>query len=158
MDRELYGPFVTSVIDIIKEMTDVEIEGMDSMVEEPGEIPSLGISSIITFAGGKKGRLLMDMEPTLALHMANTILGEQFHDVKDHMVLSAVAEINNIVSGNAITLINNRLSMNLRLAPPVVFAGKDAIISIPKLSSQTAWGNTVHGRIRINVAWEGSVG
>lgn len=155
MDMKLYEPFGISTKDIIKEMSNVAIKGMDSMAEEPGEISSMGISSIITFAGEKKGRLLIDMEPSLALYMANTILGGQYNDIKDQMVLSVVSEINNIVSGNAITFLNNSYSMNLRLAPPVVFAGQDVIITIPKVRSLTAWGNTDHGEIRINIAWEG---
>ena len=75
------------------------------------------------------------MEPGLALSMAGAVLGEEYGDVKDPMVLSLVAEVNNIISGNAITGINNELLMDLRLAPPVVFVGRDVVISIPRLRS-----------------------
>jgi len=155
MDINLYQIFGTSAKDIIKEMLGLDIRGMDTLEQEPGEISSMGVSSIITFAGTRKGRLLVDMEPSLALYVANTLLGEEYDDIKDRMVLSTVSEINNIVSGDAITKLNNKLSMGLRLAPPIVFTGQDVIISIPKITSLSSWGDTDHGKIRINVAWEG---
>lgn len=155
MDDKLYRPFCLSTGEIIREMSEIDIVGMDSLEEESSELTSMGISSIITFAGARKGRLLLDMEPGLALSMAGAVLGEEYGDVKDPMVLSLVAEVNNIISGNAITGINNELLMDLRLAPPVVFAGRDVVISIPRLRSLSSWGETEYGRIRINIAWEG---
>jgi chemotaxis protein CheX len=155
MDMNLYKPFGISTKDIIKEMSGIGIRGMDIFDGEEDEIASMGMASIITFAGAKKGRLLIDLEPNLALCMANNIMGEKYNNIKNQMVLSLVAEVNNIISGNAITEINNSYLMNLRLAPPVVFAGKDVVISIPKIKSLTSWGNTDYGRIRINIAWEG---
>lgn len=155
MDVNLYQIFGTSTKDIIKEMLNLDIRGMDTLDEEPGEISSMGVSSIITFAGSRKGRLLVDLEPSLALYIANTLLGEEFDDIKNRMVLSSVSEINNIVSGDAITKLNNKYSMGLRLAPPIVFTGEDVIIAIPKINSLSSWGDTDHGKIRINIAWEG---
>ena len=155
MDTKLYQHFGTSTKDIIKEMVGLDIRGMDSLEEEAGEISSMGVSSIITFAGARRGRLFIDMEPSLALYMANTLLGGGYDDVKDQMVLATVSEINNIVSGNAITQLNNSYSMGIRLAPPVVFTGQDVVISIPKVSSLSSWGDTKYGKIRINIAWEG---
>jgi chemotaxis protein CheX len=155
MDDKLYRPFCLSTGEIIREMSEIDIVGMDSLKEEPGEIHSMGVSSIITFAGTRKGRLLIDMEPGLALYVANTLLGEEYDNIKNQMVLSTVSEINNIVSGDAVTQLNNSYSMRLRLAPPIVFTGQDVIISIPKISSLSSWGDTDYGRIRINIAWEG---
>ncbi|HZJ57468.1 MAG TPA: chemotaxis protein CheX [Clostridia bacterium] len=155
MDERLYNPFCISTLDIIKEMSDIDISGMDSLKEEAHELTSMGISSIITFAGAKKGRLLIDMEPSLALSLAGTILGEEYDDIKDPMVLSLISEVNNIISGNAVTGLNDDFLMDLRLAPPVVFAGSDVVISIPKLRSFSSHGKTDFGMIRINIAWEG---
>ncbi len=155
MDINLYQIFGASTKAIVKEMLNLDIRGMDTLAEETGEISSMGVSSIITFAGSKKGRLLVDLEPSLALYIANTLLGEEFDDIKNRMVLSTVSEINNIVSGDAITKLNNKYSMGLRLAPPIVFTGQDVIVAIPKINSLSSWGETDHGKIRINIAWEG---
>lgn len=155
MDIDLYQIFGTSAKSMIKEMLDLDIRGMDKMDEEPGEILSMGVSSIITFAGTRKGRLLIDMDQSLALHVANTLLGEEYGHIKNPMVLATVSELNNIISGDAITKLNNSYSMGLRLAPPIVFTGQDVIISIPKINSLSSWGDTDYGRIRINIAWEG---
>ena len=82
MDEKLYKPFCISVGEIIKEMSDIDVVGMDSLEEERHELTSMGVSSIITFAGARKGRLLLDMEPGLALSMAGAVLGEEYGDVR----------------------------------------------------------------------------
>ncbi len=54
-----------------------------------------------------KGRLVIDMEPSLALNLTYNITGLSFQDVKDSMVMACVNEINNTVAGDAVTKINN---------------------------------------------------
>lgn len=154
---ELYKPFMDSTLGIIHQMTGVEITGMDELKTEAQEIASMGVSSIINFAGKRRGRLFIDMEPSLALKLANTLLGEQYIDTRDYMVLATVSEINNIISGDAITFLNNQYSLSLRLTPPIVFSGRDALISIPKIESFSTWGTSDYGSLRINIAWEGGV-
>ena len=47
MDEKLYKPFCISVGEIIKEMSDIDVVGMDSL-EEERRVNLHGVSSIIT--------------------------------------------------------------------------------------------------------------
>ena len=60
-------------------MSAIELEPTGLFYPEPDEIVSLGVSSIITFAGKIKGRLLLDMDCALALTIAQNVNGMSFH-------------------------------------------------------------------------------
>ena len=157
MEYRIDQVFFESTRSILKEMAGISLERQDQEAEDIKEITSLGVTSIIAFAGKKKGRLVIDMEKELALTIGKNLMMEEYESERDPMVLAAVSELNNTIAGDANTKLNNEHNWSLRLAPPVVMAGKDAIISIPKLPSVTIRGNTSYGSIQMNVAFEGGI-
>jgi chemotaxis protein CheX len=157
MLQELTAPFLHSTQNMIQQMAGIIVTPEGDFYEEKNDLVSLGVASLVSFGGKMKGRLLLDMEPSLALAFANVINGENYTSDREFMVLMSIAELNNIVAGDANTLINNQFHLNLRLAPPVVFAGKGTIIRIPKIASQSIGCMTPHGRLKVNIAFEGSI-
>jgi len=155
MDINLFAPFGKSTQEMINQMSGIQVELLKEKVDEDYELKSFGVTSIISFTGKQEGRFLIDMEQDLALAIAGAVMGNDFRNVRDNTVLMVISEINNIIAGDAITYLNNEYSLSLRLAPPIVFTGRDVIISIPKIHSRTAHGETKHGRIKINIAWKG---
>ncbi|MCX7711996.1 MAG: chemotaxis protein CheX [Clostridia bacterium] len=154
MDERLYSPFINSIKAMLNQMASIEVEPAGAFYSESDDIISYGVTSIISFAGNIKGRLLLDMEEGLAMKIAENINMQSFSNVRDYMVLASISELNNIVSGDAITALNNSHSLGLRLAPPIVFAGKGAAICIPKISSVSLDCTTKHGKLKLNVAFE----
>ncbi|MBM7866075.1 chemotaxis protein CheX [Heliobacterium gestii] len=152
MDQRMTKPFSDAVVNIFRQMADIDVEIESGPAQDSDEIRSLGVTSILTFAGKVKGRFLLDLDSDLALHVAKTLIGGEYDSVKDHMVLASVSEMNNIISGNAITQLNNEYSLSLRLAPPIVFAGNDVIIAIPKIASISVNFKTAHGRLKASMA------
>ena len=157
MDLQLYQPFMESFRTILLQMTNIEVLQEGDYFTENDEIVSYGVSSIIAYSGKIKGRLLLDFDATLALKIAENITGTQYDTTHEYMVLASISELNNIVSGDGITKLNNQFSYGLRLAPPIVFTGKDTIICIPKITSVSLNCNTLYGRIKINAAFERSL-
>jgi chemotaxis protein CheX len=157
MDTRLYDPFENSVKDIFMQMAGIEISLQDGFYPEIDEITSYGVSSIISFVGKIKGRLLLDMEKSLALAIAKNITGTEYTSTNEYMVLASISELNNIISGDGITQLNNLYSLSLRLAPPIVFSGKDAVICIPKISSVSLNCMTPFGNLKVNAAFERSL-
>jgi chemotaxis protein CheX len=153
---EMFVPFSNSVKKIVYQMSEVSVNYEGSFYGENDDIVSYGVSSLISFSGLLKGRLLIDMEPGLALTIAQKINGTSFTSVKDDMVLASISELNNIIAGDGITELNNSMKLKLRLAPPIVFAGNSPIICIPKISSQSLNCTTQYGKLKINVAFERS--
>jgi chemotaxis protein CheX len=155
MDTRLLTAFTENLTTTFMKMAEIQIMPVGEIYKENSDISSLGVTCIVSFAGKMKGRLLLDMESGLAIQIAKNIIGEDFDNPKDDMVLAAISEINNIISGGAITLINNVFLLSLRLSPPIVFAGKGVVISIPKINSMSNIYTTKYGNLKVNIAFEG---
>ncbi|KMT22010.1 chemotaxis protein CheX [Clostridium cylindrosporum] len=157
MDRKLIEAFTVNILEIFDQMIGIKIEAEKEINEDSDSIVSYGVSSIVSYTGELKGRLLLDMEANLAISIAKCITGEEFSDEREDMVLASVSELNNIIAGSAITQLNNDLKLKLRLAPPVVFAGKGAVVSIPKINSISEMYISPYGKLKINIAFEGGL-
>lgn len=157
MSMQLSNPFINSVKDIMMKMADIDVTVTGTVISGNEEIVSYGVTSIVACVGKIKGRLLLDMEQSLAVTIAQNVTGVCYASAKEYMVLATISELNNIIAGDAITVINNQFSLGLRLAPPVVLTGKDVIISIPKISSTSLDCTTRYGKLKVNVAFERSL-
>jgi chemotaxis protein CheX len=155
--EKLVLPFAKSVRDMIQQMANIEVGLEGDFHDEHEELISLGVASVISFAGKIKGRLVLDMEPALALAFAGKLNGRNYPSEREVMVLMSVSELNNIVAGDANTYLNNQFHLSLRLAPPVVFAGNQAIIHTPRIPSSSLFCQTQYGKLKVNVGFEGSV-
>lgn len=155
MSTVIQESFSTSIRETIQSMCGVEIIPEGNFQNESSEISILGVASMINFSGKRKGRVMLDMEDSLAIKLASSLIGEDYTTTRNTMVLAAVSEINNIFSGSAMTIINNQLGLSLWMAPPVVMTGKNVIVCIPKIDSMSLKFKTPHGILRINVAMEG---
>ena len=155
MTMLLSKPFVNSVVEMFSQMADIDVVIDGDIFSDTNEIVSYGVTSIITFVGTIKGRLLLDMEPSLAITFTQKITDDTYDSSRDPMVLAMISELNNVIAGDANTIINNEYKLGLRLAPPVVFVGKDTVITIPKLSSKSVNYTTAFGKLKVNIAFEG---
>lgn len=154
MNPALTKPFMESTQNMIYQMASVKLEAEGDYQQQEGDISSYGVTALITFAGAIKGRLLLDLEPSLASVIVETVMGETYESMKDPTFMGMIGELSNIVGGDALTNLNNQQPLNLRLASPAVFLGKDMIISIPKINSSTLKLTSDKGNMRINVAFE----
>ena len=157
MGIQLSNPFMDSVKEILLQMANIDVQVVNAVKSENDSIPSYGVSSIISCVGKIKGRLLLDMEQSLAITLTQNITGMYYASAREYMVLATISEVNNIIAGNAVTIINNLYNLSLRLAPPIVFSGKNTTICIPKISSSSLDCITKYGKLKINVAFERSV-
>jgi chemotaxis protein CheX len=155
--EQLVLPFAKSVQEMIQQMAGIEVTVEGNFYDEKEELISLGVSSVISFTGKIKGRLVIDMESALALAFANKINGRKFTSEREIIVLMSVSELNNIVAGDANTYLNNQFKLGLRLAPPFVFAGNNAIIQTPRIPSASINCKTEYGKLKVNVGFEGRV-
>lgn len=155
--EQLVLPFAKSVQDMIQQMAGIEVTMEGNFYDEKEELISLGVSSVISFAGKIRGRLVLDMESVLALAFANKINSRNYTSEREIMVLMSISELNNIVAGDANTYLNNQFQLGLRLAPPFVFVGKNAIIQTPRIPSYSINCKTQYGKLKVNIGFEGSV-
>ena len=154
MSISYIAPFVKSCVSILKDMLELEVKS--GATENEGDaFTSRGFCVIVGFTGGWKGRFFLDMSGETAMQIAGILTGEEYQSVADEEVLLSGAEIGNIISGNAITVINNsQPGLNLRLTPPSVFAGDGLTMFNVRLNSNSVLIDTSAGPVKINVAVE----
>lgn len=157
MDARLVTPYVESTVQIIRQMAGIEVTEISEPTPGSGEVSAYGVTSVITFAGTIKGRLLIDFQPELAIYIMKTLMGEENPVLKDRLMLGCIAEINNIIAGDANTLLNNQYGLGLRLAPPMVVTGGKMTFASSKVESVTVLCRTGYGDFKLNIAFQGGL-
>ena len=131
---------------------------LDPFVDSESEFKAIdkpGVASMVGFVGKVKGRCLIWFPAALAKSVTEELLEESYSDYKDEDVLNNVAEMNNVVSGQAITILNNKHKLELDLAPPSVFAGDSFSITTPKIANYKFQANINGQLLYVNLALEG---
>jgi len=147
-------PFIKATNNVFKQMLDLTVASGQTENEGDSFI-SRGLTVIVGFTGGWKGLFFLDMSHQTAMQLATILTGEEYKSVDEEEVLMSCAEVGNIISGNAITEVNNTQSgLNIRLTPPSIFAGDDMSVFNVRLSSCSIVMQTDAGPIKINVAVE----
>jgi chemotaxis protein CheX len=145
------APFVRASTNIFREMLDLNIHKGQVEAEEDSFI-SQGFTVMIGLTGGWEGWFFLDMSQETAIRLASIMVGEEYHSVEEEEVLLAGAEIANIISGNAITDINNIHSgSNIRLTPPSIFAGDNMSMFNVQLNACSVLLQSDIGNVKLNV-------
>jgi chemotaxis protein CheX len=150
------APFIKGTAIVLTDMLGLTVTRGEPEVE--GDLfKSYGFTAIVGFTGGWRGRFLLDMSPTTAVALARGFTGEEYQSEKEEEVLLCGAELANIISGQAITYINNsQPGMNIRLTPPSVFTGEGLSMFNIHLNSSSIVIQTEAGPVKINAAVEES--
>jgi len=155
MDSRLIAPYINSTINMLKDMTGIEITSTSEPQNDSGEFVSQGVSSAIAFSGKIKGKFLIDLSPQLAKAVICQMTGETMEDLKDRLFLSGISELNNTIAGDANTFLNNTYALSLRLAPPIVFSGSGITVSSSNIETVTVLCNTEYGEMKVNIGFQG---
>jgi chemotaxis protein CheX len=145
------APFVRASNHVFKQLLDLNIN--KGQAEPEGDnFVSQGFTVMVGLTGGWQGWFFLDMSQDTAIKLAGLMTGEAYDNVDNEEVLLAGAEIANIISGNALTDINNLNSgVSIRLTPPSVFAGEGMSMFNVKLNAYSVLLQTDAGNIKINV-------
>ncbi|MFU0800329.1 MAG: chemotaxis protein CheX [Xylanivirga thermophila] len=154
MDKVLYWPFIDSTANVIFNMTGVEVAFEDEVYEQKGELRSFGLTYIIDFSGSVSGRFAIDMEPRLAINVANNITGESYDNIHQYKVFATISKLSSIIADEAIGLLEEKCLLKIFAAPPVIFTECGSLISIKNMPSISIDGSTAYGSIRLNIAME----
>ena len=114
---------------------------------------SRGSAIIMGITGTKAGRIVIDMDWPTAKALCDAVNGEEILD--EEFVQETLAEFTNVVSGHAVSGINNAYpGMRLMLTPPSAFHGDNLSIVSPKLTTEVVGVQTSLGTIFISVGFE----
>ncbi|MGM0607439.1 MAG: chemotaxis protein CheX [Candidatus Muiribacteriota bacterium] len=135
MRVEYINPFVESAISVLAEMAGATFTRGD-LALKTFPMVSKGLVIVIGVAGEIEGRVLYDMDKKTAMKVAGLMMGGEEVNEYDEMVASALAELGNIISGNAISQLND-LGFTFDITPPTLFSGDKLEMSNPSIGTQT---------------------
>lgn len=148
------NPLISATIDVIQDMCGVSAK-RNGISKKYNSIISSGVSTVLGLTGKFKGRIILDTSIPTAKALAEKISEESIEEINEE-VLYTMIELNNIISGKAMTVINNaNKEYNFRLSPPGIFWGEEIKISSPGLQVFNVEIETDVGMFYINLGFEG---
>jgi CheY-specific phosphatase CheX len=120
------------------------------------EKESRGFSVVMGIIGKYVGRMLLDMSTETAEKIAGHLIKDE--GLNNDLIVHAIAEISNIIAGNACSMINKTNNLyGFRVAPPTAVYGQSIMISKAELSTVTSVvGDTSFGEIYMNIGFSRS--
>ena len=115
---------------------------------------SQGISIVMGIIGKYSGRIIFDMSFEAAQNLAKILIKREPKDNEE--ILNVMAEISNMIAGNACSMINKKNKIfGLRVAPPTTFHGESISISKAELEAiYSANAKTQFGDLSISIGFE----
>ena len=112
-----------------------------------------GFSVVMGIIGKYVGRMLLDMSLETAGKISGHLLKQE--NPESDYIVNVIAEISNIVAGNACSMLNKTNSVyGFRVAPPTTVYGESIKISRAELSSVTSViAETAFGEIYMNIGF-----
>jgi chemotaxis protein CheX len=138
MRVEYISPFVESAHDVLKNLIRTTIEKGSFILKD--SLTAEGVSATVFLSGNVEGRVLLDIEPQLAIKIAGRMNDMEF-DRLDHLAVDTICELTNMIIGQAVTLLNNK-GFRFKTSPPCFFIGKKQLYGLESLciSLFTEWG------------------
>lgn len=117
MKMDLIQPFVSSLDAVLAETLSTSVSISDVAMDEDG-YRKKGPAMLISIKGQIEGRIILDMDTATAARIASVMSGEEVQE-SDPVIRETVAELANMVIGNAVTLLNDR-GFTFKVFPPEV--------------------------------------
>jgi len=127
MKVEYVEPFIRAARDVLKIMMDLDTERGELRASD-AFIPSKEASVIIGVTGDLSGSILYSFPKDMTLSMVEIMAGMTVDEL-DSFVASALAEVANIISGNALIYLSTN-NYTCDLVPPQIVLGKHSSLSM----------------------------
>lgn len=151
MKAEYINPFYQATIDVFKLMLDLDI-AKDASTSMQKMLGSTEVGIVIEITGDLSGSILYRFPETMILEMVKIMSGMEI-DTLDSFVTSALGEVSNIISGNAVSNLFGQ-NYNCDIKPPrIVVADEEPITLDAKQVLKIPLVTTI-GNLQIHIALE----
>lgn len=127
MKVEFVEPFVKAARDVFQLMMDLDVRRGGLRASEE-LIPSKDASVAIAVTGDLLGSILYSFPKQMTLDMVEIMAGMPVEEM-DSFVVSALGEVANIISGNAVTYLNS-VNYRCNIFPPQIVLGRDTALDM----------------------------
>jgi len=150
MKAEFVNPFASAMLMVFQKEFGMNVM-RDSLALQQGPLRGADVNTIIGVTGQLEGQVIYTFDERVALRFASALMGEAVEEL-DELAKSAVAELGNIITGNAAIGLSEN-GYNCILTPPTLLTGKELIVTtftpVLNIPFSTDFGSvTVHVALR----------
>lgn len=149
MKMELIQPFINSADAVLADMLKCSTKIADMSMEEEG-YRRKGTAAVVGVSGDIEGRVIFDIEGPTAAKVASCLAGTEVQET-DEIVRETVAELANLVIGNAVTSLNDQ-GFRFKIHPPEVHADEEGLKSTEDTEALVMCFDTPIGSVYMNIA------
>lgn len=150
MNNNFYDCFYSATGDVFKLLLDLEVtrgSELDQNIED-------GVQVQIGVVGDLTGTITYRFPKSTTLEIVRIMSGMDFDDL-DAFVTSALSEVANIISGNAMTILSEQ-KLTCDILPPQAMMGQEAA-ACPQPQVERTLLQTAVGLLELDVALEAAV-
>ena len=147
------NPFVEAAMKVVTQIAGIEVRRGHLSYKERME-PSFDISIIIGMYGYLTGQIVYSMEEKLARRLVDKMLEGKSPEEREIMSLDCLGEVANMITGNAVSLLNKRANQVLNITTPVIATGADLNVHLVPDPALVLGLITPYGPIEISIAVE----
>jgi chemotaxis protein CheX len=126
MKVEFVNPFASVVLMVFQKEFGMNVM-RDSLALQQGPLTGADVNTIIGVTGQLEGQVIYTFDERVALRIASALMGEPLEELGE-LAKSAVAELGNIITGNAAIGLSEN-GFNCILTPPTLLTGKELIVT-----------------------------
>ncbi len=148
MKAEFVNPFASAVVMVFQKEFGMNVM-RDSLAIHQGPLTGADVNTIIGVTGQLEGQVIYTFDERVAVRIASALMGEPVESL-DELAKSAVAELGNIITGNAAIGLSEN-GYDCVLTPPTLLTGKELIVTTfsPVLNIPFS---TDFGAVKVHVA------
>ena len=149
MRMELIQPFINAADAVFAESLQAPTKIGDLAMEEE-TYRRKGIAALILIKGEIEGRVILDMEPDVAVKIAGVLAGSVVES-SEQVARETVCELANMVIGNSVTLLNDG-GFRFKVFPPEIHANDDGLAGSSDTEAVVICMETPCGPVYLNIA------
>jgi len=147
------NPFVEAAMKVVNQVTGIEVRRGHLSYKANVE-PSFGVSIIIGIYGYLTGQVVYSLDGKLADRLVDKLLEGKSPQQKKIMFLDCLGEVANMITGNAMSLLNQRRDQLLNITTPAIAAGDNLSVHLVPKPALVLGLITMYGPIEISIAVE----
>lgn len=130
MNVEIINSFIEASINVIMQTTGLET-GVGRVYKKKTPFPSDNVVVLIGLTGNIFGSVTINLSQKTACKIASIMMGGMPVLSLDEIAKSAIAELSNMILGNAGILLS-KININIDVTPPAILTGDNIQLSIHK--------------------------
>ncbi|MFH1737773.1 MAG: chemotaxis protein CheX [bacterium] len=149
MQVRYINPFIDSAINVLQQMAGLSSERGDLGLRD-SVIPNHEVAVVLGIVGQVNGQVAYSMSQESAKEIASRMMGGMPVNTFDQMPKSAIAELGNMITGNASAALEKQ-GIQCNISPPTLITGEKMKIYTAKLQTLVVPLRTELGIIEICV-------